>query len=125
MNMALLRTLRSLLRRANNLFHEERIERDLNAELAFHLDLHIADNLRSGMSLSEARRHALLKLGGLQQAKESYRDRSRIPFLRETWQDFRFAARTLRKSVSSLLLTFDIKPHTLLSTFDTNATRTT
>jgi macrolide transport system ATP-binding/permease protein len=96
--MAILRTVRSLLRRANNLFHEERIERDLSAELAFHLDLHIADNLRSGMSSSEARRHALLKLGGLQQTKESYRDRSRIPFLPETWQDLCYAARTLRKS---------------------------
>ena len=98
MNMAVLRTVRSLLRRTYNLFHEERIERDLNAELAFHLDLHIADNLRSGMSPSEARRHALLKLGGLQQTKESYRDRSRIPFLQETGQDLRYAARTLRKS---------------------------
>ena len=43
--------------------------------LVAHLQLHIDDNLRQGMSEAEARREALLKLGGLEQTKERYRDR--------------------------------------------------
>ena len=37
--------------------------------------MHTADNLRAGMSPENARRDALLKLGGVEQTKESYRER--------------------------------------------------
>jgi hypothetical protein len=36
--------------------------------------MHTADNLRAGMSPENARRDALLKLGGVEQTKESYRE---------------------------------------------------
>jgi len=92
--------LRSTWIRLRNLFRTEQLDRDLDIELAAHLDLHTADNLRGGMSPNEARRNALLKLGGLQQTKENYRDARGFPFLDSVLQDLRFALRTLRKSTA-------------------------
>jgi predicted permease len=93
-----LRSLRSLLLRLRNLFRREKLERELGDELASHLAMHVEDNLRAGMSAEEARRAALLKLGGVEQTKESYRGRRGLPLLETLWQDLRFAARVLRKN---------------------------
>ena len=49
-------------------------DRELAEELNGHLQLHIEDNLRNGMSAMEARRQALIKLGGVQQTIEQCRD---------------------------------------------------
>ncbi|HEX5423190.1 MAG TPA: ABC transporter permease, partial [Candidatus Acidoferrales bacterium] len=93
-----MRTLRSWLLRFAALFAKQRHDRELDAEIESNLQSHIDDNLRAGMPPAEARRHALLKFGGVESAKESYRDRRGIPFLETTWQDVRFALRMLRKS---------------------------
>jgi hypothetical protein len=50
------------------------------------------------MDPSEARRDALIRLGGLEQTKERYRDRRGVPFFEAIQQDSRFAARMLRKN---------------------------
>jgi hypothetical protein len=60
--------------------------------------MHIDDNLRAGMSPQEARRVAVMKLGGLDSTKEAYRDRSTIPLLESLVQDLRFTFRQLRKN---------------------------
>jgi predicted permease len=60
--------------------------------------MHIEDNVRAGMSQQEARRAALLKLGGVEQVKESHRERRGLPMLESVWQDLRFAVRMLGKS---------------------------
>jgi len=91
-------TLRSIVLRLRNLFRKNQLDRELQDELATHLELHIADNLRSGMTPEEARRQALLKLGGLEQTKESVRDQRTFPFLETFFQDARFALRMLRKN---------------------------
>jgi ABC-type antimicrobial peptide transport system permease subunit len=91
-------SLRSIVVRLRALFNREQLDRDLDTELASHCDLHTADNIRAGMSPAEARRAALLKLGGLQQTKENYRDARGFPFFDSVLQDLRFALRTLRKS---------------------------
>jgi predicted permease len=85
--------LRSAFFRLRNVIHKD--DRDLHAELHSHLQLHIDDNLRAGMPPEEARRHALLKLGGLEQTKEQIRDQQTFPFLAALLRDFRFAARLL------------------------------
>ncbi|HEY1470695.1 MAG TPA: ABC transporter permease [Candidatus Acidoferrum sp.] len=92
------RSLRSLLLRLQNLFRREELDRELGDELASHLAMHIEDNLRAGMSPEEARRAALLKLGGVEQTKENYRERGGLPFLETLVQDFRFALRMFRKN---------------------------
>jgi predicted permease len=72
-----------------------RRERELAEEIESHLDLHVADNLRSGMKPDEARRAAILKLGGVEQTKESCRERSGLPVLETLFQDLRYGLRTL------------------------------
>ena len=92
-----MRTLRSFFHRLRSLFRKARLDRDLSDELRAHLAMHTADNLRAGMLAEEARRAALLKLGGLEQTKESIRDRRGFPFLETLLQDLRFAFRMLAK----------------------------
>ncbi len=93
-----MRQLRAWLARLGGLFHRKRRDRELAAELESHLQLHIEDNLRAGMGAAEARREAFMKLGGVEQTKENYRDHRGLPFLETLLQDFRFAARMLLKN---------------------------
>ena len=79
-------------------FRKERATREFTAEIETHLDFHVADGLRAGMCLDEARRNALLKLGGITQTKESWQDRRSLPMLERFVQDVRFAVRLLRKN---------------------------
>src|SRR5271170_1202209 len=95
---AVMNRMGALLARLRNLSHKEHLDRDLDAELAAHLELHIADNLRSGMTSEEARHEALLKLGGLEQTKESVRDVSLIPWLDSLRRDAVFGWRQLVKN---------------------------
>jgi predicted permease len=89
---------RAWFARLGGLFRKERRDRELDAELASHLEMHIEDNLRAGMAAEEARRQAAIKLGGIEQTKEAYRDRRGIPWLESLLQDFRFGLRMLRKN---------------------------
>jgi hypothetical protein len=47
------------------------------AELEGHLAMHVEDGMRAGLSAEEARRQALIRLGGMGQTKQAYRERSR------------------------------------------------
>ena len=93
-----MRRLRALLLRLAGLSRKDRRERELAAEMESHLQMHIEDNLRTGMSAPEARRQALIKLGGVEQAKELYRERRGLPLLETLWQDVHYGARMLRKN---------------------------
>jgi len=93
-----MRIIRAWLLRFGGLFRKERRERELAAEMESHLQMDIEDNLRAGMSSPEARRQALMKLGGIEQTKEIYRDRRGLPLFEILWQDLRFGARMLRKN---------------------------
>jgi predicted permease len=93
-----MRQLRAWFIRFSELFRKPLRERELAAELESHLQLHIEDNLRSGMTPQEARRQALLKLGGLEQTKEAWRERKGLPILETLLRDFRYAGRVLSKN---------------------------
>jgi predicted permease len=93
-----MRRLRAWLLRCAGLFRQEQGSRDFADEIESHLQMHIADNLRSGMTPQEARRQALLKLGGVQQTREQYRNRTSLPMLEMLASDIRFGARVLWKS---------------------------
>jgi putative ABC transport system permease protein len=93
-----MRHLRALLVRLGGLFNKDRRDRDIAAELESHLRLHIEENLRAGMSPAEARRSALIKLGGVEQVKISYREQRGLPALENFLQDVSFGGRTLRKN---------------------------
>ena len=93
-----MKSARAWLLRLFGVFASGRSERDLSAELQSHLQLHIDDNIRAGMTPAEARRRALMALGGVEQTKERYRDRRGLPRLESFIRDLRYGARTLSKS---------------------------
>src|SRR3989441_12504427 len=93
-----MRKLRELFLRFGGLFNKQRRDRELEDEIESHLQLHIDDNLRLGMTLEEARRQAMLQFGGIESTKESYRDQRGLPILDTFFQDIRFGARQLRKN---------------------------
>jgi putative ABC transport system permease protein len=74
-----------------------RMEEQLDKEMRFHLDQHTADLIAQGHDPAEARRDARLALGGEEQVKENCRDARGTRWLEDLWQDFRYAARTLRQ----------------------------
>jgi predicted permease len=99
-----MRWLRVFALRVAGLFAKSQRDREFAAELDGHLQMHIDDNLRSGMSAEEARRQALLKLGGFEPTKEIYRERRGLPLLETVLQDLRYAVRTLWKNPGFTLI---------------------
>ena len=93
-----MRHVRAWFFRLAGLFCKETSDRELTAEMESHVQLHIEENLRAGMSAEQARRLALIKLGGIEQTKEAYRERKGLPMLETFLQDLRFAARMLGKN---------------------------
>ena len=84
--------------RFRGLFAHNRLERELDEEIHFHLEMQIEDNLKAGMNPAEARYAALRRFGGLEPMKETYRERSTFALVETTVQDLRYAVRSLRKS---------------------------
>jgi putative ABC transport system permease protein len=97
----LMKKLRQLILRFGGLFNKQRMDRELDAEIESHVHMHIEDNLRLGMTPEEARRKAVIKLGGVESTKEAYRDQRGLPVLETLWQDIRYGARISRKNAAS------------------------
>jgi len=76
----------------------EHSDRDFADELESILQMHVDDNLRAGMTSEEARRRALIKLGGVDQVQQVVRDRRGLPSLEAFGRDVRYAARTLARA---------------------------
>ena len=93
-----MRRLRALLLKFGGLFRRDRRDAELSSEIESHLQLHIEDNLRAGMNREEARRHALIKLGGIEHTKEICRDQRGLPLLEVLLRDIQYALRILRKN---------------------------
>lgn len=93
-----MRQLRALWMRLRGMFGSARASEEFGAELESHLQMHIEDNLRAGMSPQEARRQALIYLGGLEQTKQAYRERNTLPWMETVAQDLRYALRQVRKA---------------------------
>ncbi|HKF53667.1 MAG TPA: ABC transporter permease [Candidatus Acidoferrales bacterium] len=70
----------------------------LKEEIAEHVALQTAENLRAGLSPAQARRQALLKFGAVESMTEDYRSERRFLSFDTLLQDLRFALRMLRKS---------------------------
>ncbi len=86
--------LRSLGRLRAFLFRDRR-DSDLDAELAAHVDLAVDELVERGLSLAEARRQAMIRFGGVQQAREHHREARGLMSLDILFQDLRYTLRTL------------------------------
>ena len=82
------------------LLRRTRQERELDAELQEFLQMAIEAKLRAGMSRETATRAARMQLGSAAAVKDHVRDVGWEHVFETTWQDVRFAARTLRRSPS-------------------------
>ena len=67
-------TLRQAWARVIAVFRKSALERELDEELASHLELATDGYMRQGMSRPDARRRALIALGGREATKEMHRD---------------------------------------------------
>jgi predicted permease len=76
----------------------QRIERDLDDELAVHVAMQTRANAREGMSDAEAYRRARIEIDGVEQTKERSRDVLPLRWARDAMQDVRYGLRGLRKS---------------------------
>ena len=74
-----MRTLRAWWSRIAGFVRPGAGERDFADELQSHIDLHTDDNIRAGMTPAEARRQALIWIGGVTGAREAHRDRRGLP----------------------------------------------
>jgi MacB-like periplasmic core domain len=90
--------LRVFMHRLRGLFLKRKLEQELEDEICAHLEMQIEENLRQGMSPEEARYRALRKFGGVEQVKESYRDRRGLAVVDEPLRDLRYALRILSRS---------------------------
>jgi predicted permease len=82
--------LRAILRRS-------RAEREMGAELHFHIEAFADDLIRAGVSREEALRRARVEFGGVERAKEECRDATGANFFDSLLQDIRYGLRVCRK----------------------------
>jgi predicted permease len=97
------------------------LERELDAELRFHIEQHAADLAARGLDRDEALRRARVELGGPEQVKEECRDMRGTRWLDDLLQDLRYAIRVFRKlpgfaAVALLILAVGIGATTVMFT---------
>jgi predicted permease len=92
-----MKSLRRFLARVMNLATRRTQEERLREEIAEHIALQTAENLRAGLSPVEARRQAMLKFGGVEAMKEDYRAERGLILIENLLWDLRTAGRTIRR----------------------------
>ncbi|MQA31102.1 MAG: FtsX-like permease family protein [Luteitalea sp.] len=92
-----MRRLRVAWRRLLGTFAPARRDADLAAELETHINLHLDDQVQAGMSREEARRQAVLTLGGIESTRDQIRDRRGMPMIDTVWLDLKYAFTGMRR----------------------------
>jgi hypothetical protein len=80
------------------ILHGLKASADFEAELLSHIDMHTDAGVRAGLSAAEARRRAVLRMGGAEQTRQAYRERASLPWLEILIHDIRYALRGFRRS---------------------------
>lgn len=91
-------TIREVAARLLALCRKQELDADFDEELSAHIELATQDQLKRGMSIEEARRLALIKLGGIEQSRKLHRDARGLPWLDSVLLDCRFAVRRFFKA---------------------------
>ncbi len=101
-----MRSLRAFILRCIAILTGARAHSDAEAELQSHIDFHIEDGMRSGLSYEEARRQALLRLGGFEQTRQAMRERQGLPIMEDLVRDLHYSLRSLgrRKAVAVIAI---------------------
>jgi len=92
-----MRQLRAFILRLRSLLRSRRAEQEFAAELDAHIALHTEDGIRAGLTPAEARRQALIRLGGAEQTRQAHRERRTLPWLESLFRDLAYGLRTLAK----------------------------
>jgi len=92
-----MKKLRAFILRLRGLFRSRRAEHDFAAELESHVALDIEDGICAGLTPEEARRQALIRIGGAEQARQAHRERRGLPWLESAFRDLAYGMRTLAK----------------------------
>ncbi len=92
-----MRKLRALWMRLPGLLHAGSGDPDFSAELESHIAMHVDDGVRSGLTPDEARRRAIIQLGGKEQVMQAQRERHSLPWLESLMRDFRYSLRRFAK----------------------------
>src|SRR5262245_57232959 len=87
-----------VLMRLRSLMRRDRVEHEIDAELRFHLDRQIEENIAGGMTAQDAQRAAMRSVGSLIRIKEECRESLGLRVLDQCRQDVTYAIRTLTKS---------------------------
>jgi predicted permease len=95
MKRTMMDSIRQGLRRVGAFFRKESLDGDLNAEVEAHIAMATEENVKRGLSPEEARRQALIRFGGVEQAKEQQREARGLPWMDVLLQDLRYTLRTL------------------------------
>src|SRR5690606_26325525 len=91
-------SLRSLMLRLRALVRRDAVERELEEELRFHLEMEAEERVRGGATPAQAWRDAAIAFGGVERIKEEYRDERGVRGLVDVVQDARYALRVLARS---------------------------
>ncbi len=78
--------------------NQQRLDKDFDAELKVHIELATERHLDRGVPLSEARRLALVELGGIERTKQLHRETRSLLSLEALLQDGKYACRALIRS---------------------------
>ena len=89
--------------RIRSLVSRDRVESELDRELALHLEYQVAEHVADGMSPDDARRAALRSFGGVTWVKEEVRDVRGTAIVENLARDFRYTLRGLRHDPMLLL----------------------
>jgi len=102
--MGLERWLRVLRLRARSLFRRREVDRELDDELAYHVERLIDAQVARGLSPAEARRASLAAMDGLELRKEECRDARGTRLVEDLVRDVRDGWRQARRSAGFVLV---------------------
>jgi predicted permease len=92
-----MRKIRAFWMRVLAMFRPGRVDEDFQAEVESHVALDTENGVREGLTREEARRQALIRLGGTEQVRQAHRERRGLPWLESLFRDLRTSVRALAK----------------------------